>query len=114
MSKTEQRSNFGVFLETSEVRESSPASDGYLDCACSNWCRANPQPITDKHHMYCPKYNDTIKVVKITLEGHGSYCDVDIAGALQALADGGDYCYQVEILDMLKREYEALPEHTGF
>lgn len=92
----------------------SAASDGYLDCACSGWCRANPQPITDKHHMNCPKYNDTIKVVKISLEGHGSYCDADISGALQALADGGEYCYQVEIMDMLKREYEALPEHTGF
>lgn len=97
-----------------EADSSSPASNGYLDCECSSWCRANPQPITDKHHMYCPKYNDTIKVVKITLEGHGSYCDADIAGALQALADGGDYCYQVEIMDMMKREYEALPEHTGF
>ena len=87
---------------------------GYLGCECSGWCRAEPQPITDKLHKNCPHYNDTIKVVKISLEGHGSYCDDDIVGALQSLADAGDYCYQVEIMNMLKREYEALSEFTGF
>ena len=73
-----------------------------VHCECSTWCRAEPQPITDKHHKNCPHYNDTIKVVKITLEGHGSYCDAEIAGALQALADGG------ECLQILKYEIQRL------
>jgi hypothetical protein len=87
---------------------------GYLGCECSGWCRADPQPITDRHHKNCNHYNDSIRVVKITLEGHGSYCDADIPGALVGLADGDDYTYQVEIMQMLVRDYEALPEHTGF
>lgn len=83
------------------------------DCECSTWCRANQQPITDKHHMGCPKYNAMIRVVKITHEGQSVY-DADILAALQSLADGDDYKYEVELMEMLQREYEALPEFTGF
>jgi len=82
-------------------------------CECSGWCRANSQPITDKHHMGCLHYSDTIRVVKITHEGQ-SCIDTDIQGALQSLVDSDDYAYQVEMFQMLKREYEALPEFTGY
>jgi len=82
-------------------------------CACINWCRAEPQPITDKHHKNCTAYDKTIRVVKITLNGV-SLIDSDISGALSALADGDDYAYQIEIKQILQRDYEALPEFDGF
>ena len=82
-------------------------------CECSTWCRAEPQQITDKHHRHCSKYNDTIRVVKITHEGN-YLVDADIAGALQTLAAGDDYKYEVELMQMLRREYDALPEFDGF
>ncbi len=82
-------------------------------CACINWCRAEPQPISDKHHKNCPKYDEMVRVVKITHNG-ASMIDADIPGALAALADGDDYVYQVEVMQMPVREYEALPEFDGF
>lgn len=100
--------------EAAAESKKTAASDWlYGSCECSNWCRANPQPITDKHHMSCSKYNVTIRVVKITHDGN-SCIDADIANALRSLEDGDNYAYQVELLDMLEREYEILPEFTGF
>ena len=84
-----------------------------MNCKCDSWCRAEPQPITDEHHMNCDHYNDSIRVVRITHAGN-SYYDADIVGALQTLAEGDDYKYEVEILQMLKRDYDTLPEFTGF
>lgn len=82
-------------------------------CECWNWCRAEPQPITDRHHQLCEHYNDMIRVVKITHEGQ-TLIDKDIVGALATLADSDDYAYQIEICQMLQRDYEVLPEFDGF
>lgn len=82
-------------------------------CECDGWCRAEPQPATDKHHMTCEKYNETIRVVEIQHDGSG-YCDADMVSALQSLIDGGDYTYQVKLVQMLKREYDKLEEFQGF
>ena len=82
-------------------------------CECSSWCRAEPQPITDRHHKNCSHYNDTIRVVKITHEGQ-TLVDSDIVGALSTLADGDDYAYHIEFTQMLEREYKALPAFDGF
>lgn len=84
-------------------------------CECSSWCRVDmtPEQFKAKHHMLCPHYNDTIRVVKITHDGN-SCIDADISNSLRSLEDGDNYSYQVELMDMLKREYEALPEFTGF
>ncbi|HAR37747.1 MAG TPA: hypothetical protein DCS09_03755, partial [Porphyromonadaceae bacterium] len=92
-----------------------PASDGYLrhSCECMGWCRAEPQPITDKHHKNCPKYDEKIRVVRITHEG-SSYYAADMIEGLQSLIDGDDYEYEIEFMQMLKRDYEALPEFQGF
>ncbi|HSH25350.1 MAG TPA: hypothetical protein VLA13_07420 [Massilibacterium sp.] len=83
------------------------------ECQCSNWCRSEPQPITDKHHIDCPNYNEEIRVIKITYNGVAVY-DVDINGALQSIIDGDDYTYEVKFMKMLKRDYYALPEFKGF
>jgi len=101
----------GIDCEDSQKYE--PSSPWSAGCECSSWCRAEQQDIRDKHHKNCPRYNETIRVVKITHEGQ-SCIDADIPGALQSLADSDNYCYQVEIMDMLKREYDVLPEFTGF
>lgn len=79
---------------------SSAGFAGYAPCECANWCRAEPQPITDKHHKNCPRYNDEIRVVKIT-HCEASYFDADITGALESLADGDDYKYTIEFRRML-------------
>jgi hypothetical protein len=94
-------------------KSAASAGSAFGSCDCSTWCRAEPQPITDQHHKSCPRYNDMVRVVKITHEGQ-SYFDADIPGALASLADGDDYKYEVELMQMLQREYEALPEFTGF
>ncbi len=85
------------------------------ECECSGWCRVDmtPEQFKAKHHVHCQHYNDTIRVVKITHDGN-SCIDADIPNALRSLEDGDNYCYQVELIDMLVREYEALPEFTGF
>lgn len=81
-------------------------------CDCNNWCRAEPQPITDKHHKECPHYDDVVRVVKITHEGQ-SYYERDFS-SLTGLAEGDDYKYTIEFMNILERELDAMPEFTGF
>ncbi len=84
-------------------------------CECANWCRTDPQPITDKHHKSCAHYNDKIRVVKIEMDGN-FFCDKDIRRGLEILSYevNEDAIYTVEFMEMLEREYEALPEFEGF
>lgn len=84
-----------------------------MSCECDNWCRAEKQPATDKHHKGCPQYDEEIRVVKIS-HGGSHYFDANIQDALLSLADGDDYLYEVELMQMKRREYDALPEFTGF
>ncbi|MFA5517375.1 MAG: hypothetical protein WDA20_13945 [Desulfuromonadales bacterium] len=106
-------------MQENQTEQGAVGSSAGLDgsasfgCECSTWCRAEPQPITDKHHKNCPRYNDIIRVVKITCEGSSLY-DSNIKDALASLADGDDYQYEVELRQMLKRDYEALPKFDGF
>lgn len=85
-----------------------------MECECSTWCMVEPQPITDKHHMACPHYNDTIKVVKIT-HGGNTLIERNIVEALGCLSEGDeDELYTLEFTQMLEREFDALPEFQGF
>jgi hypothetical protein len=87
--------------------------DEFGSCKCSTWCRAESQPLSDKHHKNCPEYTKKIRVVKITHNG-GSYFDHDINNALLSLAEGDDYTYQVQLMEMMQGEYDRLPEFEGF
>ena len=91
------------------------SNEKYAECECSGWCRVDltPEQFKAKHHPDCEHYNDTLRVVKITHMGQ-TLIDSDIAGALAALADGDDYAYEIEICQMLQREYESLAEFDGF
>jgi len=54
-----------------------------------------------------------MRVVKITHDGT-TLIEKDLDSALQALADGDDELYTIEFTQMLVREFDALPEFTGF
>lgn len=84
-------------------------------CECINWCRVDftEEEMRARHHKGCERYNDEIRVVKITYE-NSTYIDSNIHSALEGIADGDDYTYTVELVQMLVREYEALPEFQGF
>jgi hypothetical protein len=86
-----------------------------MNCDCINWCRVDftQEEMKAIHHKNCPHYGDEVRVVKISRKGQ-SYYDTDLVGALAGLADGDDYKYTVELMPMLKREFEALPEFDGF
>lgn len=83
------------------------------DCECSTWCRADPQPITDKHHKSCPRYNDTMRVVKLTHDGN-TLIERSLDAVIDMLRDSDDETYTIEFTEMLVREFDALPEFTGF
>ncbi len=82
-------------------------------CECINWCRAEQQPFTDKHHKNCEHYNDKIKVVKITHNG-STMIDTDIKVVLASMEDWDEGIYQVEITEMYQRDLDAMPEFQGF
>jgi hypothetical protein len=104
--------------ELANVGVTSPASVGYLDCACSGWCRAEPQDIRDIHHKNCPKHAD-IDLMKITVwkvsHNGSSYISEDTEGLFCIIEEaeiGDEYTFMKDV--MLEREYKALPEFTGF
>lgn len=88
-------------------------TEEFMDCECKHWCQVEPQPLKDPHHKKCPKYDEEIRIVKITHEGV-SYYDKNIVDALAGLADGDNCKYEVELMPMLEREYVTLPEFAGF
>lgn len=83
------------------------------DCECATWCRAEPQPITDKHHQKCQRYNDMMQVVKLTHDGD-TLVERSLDAVIELISESEDETYTLEFTQMLVREFEALPEFTGF
>jgi hypothetical protein len=80
-------------------------------CECIKWARTE-QPFTDKHHKNCPKYNDKIRVIKVTHMGN-TFVDTNME-TLGNMEEWDYGTYLVEITEMYQRDLDAMPEFQGF
>ena len=85
-------------------------------CECDAWCRANPQPRTDRHHATCPRH----KLYMVEIERGGVRCvfetlEAAIEEATLHRTDGEDGdTFTWTNCDMTRAEFGALPEFEGW